>query len=238
MKLIKFTLLALIAVGCQGSGPESETAAKPEASSKPASAANSASSTTESDASEGVVGPDEGFFAGIYLESVFKSSKANPHPALESSIALNSGSVEAFDFAANLQPKRVDLMARIILRAADKDKDGKLSFEEFSALKISPELKGLKGDAVANDFDKELFDAAAGDDNALSKDEIKDLLIKIASQSDLSKMSKAEGKKSLVKSWEEVLKNYDADGDGKLSVDEQNKLRKDRASVLASAAGE
>ncbi|MBC7531092.1 MAG: hypothetical protein H7318_05890 [Oligoflexus sp.] len=229
MKLIYLSFLTWMAFACQEAQPSAEVAAKANADNTPAPA------SVESDSSEGLVGPDEAYFAGVYLDSLFSASQSNPHLTLSSSsLGLkSSGQVEAFDFAANLQPKRMDLMGRILLKLGDKDSDQKLSFAEFSAIKLIPELQGLSGSAKAHAFDKDFFEAAAGEDNLLAESEIQDLLAKTASASDLSKMSKAEMRKALIGGWEKVIKSYDADKDGKASLDEQRKLRKDRALILS-----
>ncbi|MBC7661201.1 MAG: hypothetical protein H7249_16005 [Chitinophagaceae bacterium] len=246
MKLIQLSLLTILAFACQGPAPTPETGATSTttaAQSSSGSAANAklaSASSNVSESSEGVVGPDEAFFAGVYLESVFNASKSNPHPtvSVRGASLASSGTVEAFDFAANLQPKRLELMSSILLKLGDKDGDKNLSFEEFSALKLSPDLKGAAGSVVPNGFDKETFDAAAGDDDLLSAIEIKALLTSVASESSLAKLTKNENRKTVVSDWEKVLKAYDADGDGKLSLDEQAQLRKDRALILAKFSGQ
>lgn len=229
MKLIYLSFLTWMAFACQEARSTAEVATKANADNTPATA------SVESDSSEGLVGPDEAYFAGVYLDSLFSASQSNPHLTLSSSsLSLkNIGQVEAFDFAANLQPGRMDLMGRILLKLGDKDLDQKLSFEEFSAIKLIPELQGLSGSAKSHAFDKDFFEAAAGEDHLLAESEIQDLLLKTASASDLSKMSKAEMRKALIGGWEKVIRSYDADKDGKASLDEQRKLRKDRALILS-----
>src|SRR4051812_43657394 len=61
--------------------------------------------------SEGVVGPDEAFFAEYYLEQVFHYSRENTSPVIESINPLNiaQSGVSAFDFNANFTEHRVQL---------------------------------------------------------------------------------------------------------------------------------
>ncbi len=232
MKLVNLSFLTAIALACQETQTSADNSAKMNGRS---SAAVSASTpANESDSSEGVVGPDEAYFAGVFLESVFKASKTNPHPlAADAGISLkNEGLVEAFDFAANLQPRRLEFMAKILLTLGDKDKDGKLNFEEFSAIQLSPELEGTSGALMGHEFDRELFDTVSADHTLLSEQEIQDLLIRIAGISDLSKMSKQDIRNSLVKGWEKIIASYDTDKDGRPGLEEQRRLRKDRALIM------
>ena len=169
MKLIYLSFLTWMAVACQETQPEAATHASA-ANPSTVVSANASAASTESDSSEGVVGPDEAYFAGVYLDSLFSASQSNPHLTLSSSFMSlkNNGQVEAFDFAANLQPKRMDLMGRILLKLGDKDADGKLSFDEFRSIKLIPDLQGLAGSAKAHAFDKDFFEAAAGEDSLLA----------------------------------------------------------------------
>ncbi|RZA12615.1 MAG: hypothetical protein EOP10_31140 [Proteobacteria bacterium] len=237
MKFIYVSLLACTLVACDNGAvaPKSEITTQ----TKQASADNAPSaSSLESDSSEGVVGPDDAYFAGVYLESVFKVSKANPHPALDSSLSLGKEkSPEAFDFAANLMPKRLNLMSRILISLGDKDKDGSLNLDEFQAVQLAPELQGAV-EAIGHDFDKELFETVAGSDDLLSAEEIKVLLTNVAGQIQLSKLSKKEIRQSLEEGWEKILAAYDENKDGKMSLAEQRKLRKERASILGRFAAE
>ncbi|RYZ60147.1 MAG: hypothetical protein EOP07_01750 [Proteobacteria bacterium] len=236
MKLIYLSFLTWMAFGCQETQPVTEVTAKASGSSEAAAVPTN----NESDSSEGVVGPDEAYFAGVYLESLFKASKANPQLSLsDSGLALSSnGQVEAFDFAANLQPRRMDLMGRILIKLGDKDGDQKLSYDEFGSIKLIPELKGASGAAMGHEFTEELFKAAAGEDGYLSESEIQNLLAKTASASDLSKLSKSDFKKALIGGWEKVIASYDENKDGKASLEEQRKLRKDRALIMSRFTAE
>lgn len=235
MKFICISFLALGLVACSSGAPKAES----EADSKQSNADNAPSaSSLESDSSEGVVGPDDAYFAGVYLESVFKASKANPNPALESSLSLTrEKSVEAFDFAANFQEKRLNFMSGVLLKLGDKDADGELSSEEFLAVQLLPEFKGAS-ESLGHDFNKELFVSIAGDDELLSRDEIGELLVRVASQSQLSKLTKSEIRKSLEQGWKKILSSYDEDKDGKTNLAEQRKLRKERASLVSRFAAE
>jgi hypothetical protein len=231
MKLVYLSFLTWMAFACQETQPVTEVTAKASGTSDAAAVPTN----SESDSSEGVVGPDEAYFAGVYLESLFKASKLNPQLSLsDSGLALsNSGQVEAFDFAANLQPRRMDLMGRILIKLGDKDGDQKLSFDEFKAVKLIPELKGAAGTAMGHEFNEDIFKAGAGEDGYLSESDLQNFLAKTASASDLSKLSKSDFKKALVNGWEKVIAAYDENKDGKASLDEQRKLRKDRQLILS-----
>lgn len=235
MKFITISLMAWGLVACSSAATKTESPVE----SKQSNADNApAASSLESDSSEGVVGPDDAYFAGVYLESVFKASKSNPHPALDNGLSLSKDKpVEAFDFAANFQAKRLKLMSGILMALGDKDKDGQLSSEEFLAIQLMPELQGAS-EAISHEFDKELFDAAAGEDELLSREEIADLLVKVASESQLSKLSKQDIRKALEQGWEKILASYDEDKDGKTSLSEQRKLRKERANLISRFAAE
>jgi len=233
MKLVYLSLLMGISLGCQDTQPSTDMPVKSNGNSL-AATSNAAVSSIESDSTEGVVGPDEAYFAGVFLNSLFKASKSNPFPVLADVGATlrNDSQIEAFDFAANLQPKRVELMAKILLALGNKDADDKLNFEEFSAVQLNSDLSGGSVSTIGHEFNKDLFDAAAGDDTLLSDVEIQELLVKIAGATDLSKMSKQEIRKALVSGWEKVIAAYDANKDGRADLDEQHKLRKDRAALL------
>lgn len=236
MKIVALSLMTWILVACSA-GPDSKSEVTTHSKQANADRAPSPSSL-ESDSSEGVVGPDDAYFAGVFLESVFKASQSNPHPTLNRSLSLGKEkSVEAFDFAANFQAKRLGLMSRILINLGDKDMDRLLSSEEFLAVQLIPELKGSI-EWLRHDFDKELFDAAAGTDDLLSADEIKELLAQVAEHSPLAKLSKKEIRKALESGWEKVLEAYDADKDGKLSLEERKKLRKDRSAIIGRFAAQ
>jgi hypothetical protein len=246
MKFFYLSFVALTLIACDSSTvasrPEVTIQAKHDSAdnspSSPSSSLSSSTSSLESDSSEGVVGPDDAYFAGVYLESVFKVSKANPHPSLDDTLSLGREKApEAFDFAANLMPKRLDLMSRILISLGDKDKDATLSLEEFQAVKLIPELQGAV-EAIGHDFDKEVFETIAGDDSQLSSEEIKVLLVNVAGQVQLSKLSRQEIRQALEQGWKKILAFYDEDKDGKMSLTEQRKLRKERANMLSRFAGE
>lgn len=239
MKFITISFVALTLIACNESAavkPDASTATANTSTSTKASLDNGVDQNTlESDSSEGVVGPDDAYFAGVYLESVFKASRSNPSPALTGGFSLaREKVVEAFDFAANLQPKRLGLMSRIVLELGDKDSDKALSAEEFKAVQLIPELKG--GEAIGHEFSEELFKQIAGEDELLSHEEIKEMLAKLADQSQLAKLSKNEIRKALESGWEKVLLSFDENKDGKVSLEEQRKLRKERASIIGRFA--
>lgn len=235
MKHIIISAAFLLAIGCQESAPENGGGAKSTAN------ANARSSIDEkavvSDSTEGVVGPDEAFFAGFYLQELFElshSSKPIGGLLAAGGARLQESNVQsAFDFGANFQPKRLELMCKALMKTGDANSDAAISAEEWNDLQYNPSLLGMPGDAVSNQFQKEIFDALAGNDDALSMDECKSLLVRSGPLVEQMQTDKSEMRRELLNAWEKILMAYDADKDGKLSLAEQRALRKARAELVS-----
>lgn len=198
--------------------------------------------SAQGDASEGVVGPDEAFFAAFYLEQVFRYSHENPNPALENGTApvVAPASVSAFDFQANFTEQRLRLMSQSLYAHGDLDRDGNLTDGEFANLKIDPTLLGIDGDRVPHSYEQALYLRLAGADDLLQVQECADFLRDIGPiiKSMVDRASAHEQRRLLLHSWEKVLGRYDADQNGSLSLHEQRELRKDRALLISRLTGE
>lgn len=201
-----------------------------------------ASTSAQVDASEGVVGPDEAFFAEYYLEQVFQYSQENANPQTESGAGWNIApqSVSAFDFKANFTEQRLGLMVKSLYLLGDTDGDGALSEREFAALRLDPTLFGVNQEARTHGFGSSFFLRLAGGDELLQTDECLGFLRDIgpAVKEMLDRSTAQEQRRGLVKSWEKVLGRYDADQSGNLSLQEQRELRKDRASLVTRLGAE
>ncbi|HYX35689.1 MAG TPA: hypothetical protein VE954_21545 [Oligoflexus sp.] len=198
--------------------------------------------SAQGDASEGVVGPDEAFFAAYYLELVFRYSQENPSPTVEPGIGVTvaPATVSAFDYLANFTDRRLQLMAQSLFAHGDADRDGSFSESEFANLKLDPSLLGGGSDKVPHAFESALFARVAGHDELVQLDECVDFLRDIgpAVRTMLDRSSAQDQRRLLVKSWENVLGRYDTDQNGSLSLQEQRDLRKDRALLINRLTGE
>ncbi|WP_141734958.1 hypothetical protein [Oligoflexus tunisiensis] len=197
---------------------------------------------TQGDASEGVVGPDEAFFAAWYLDQVFRYSRDYGSPTLDSGFGpmVPAGSVSAFDFQANFTEARLQLMTQSLYAYGDLDRDGQLTEQEFIGLKIDPALLGRDADKISHAFDQAFFLRVAGADELIQIDECAEFLHAIGPmiQEDLDRLTAQEQRRLLIHSWELVLGRYDADQSGSLSLQEQRDLRKDRALLISRLLGE
>ncbi len=227
-----FTLLA----ACQaGQKPQDETVSSPQS-------AVAGADTAVAESSEGIVGPDEAFFAERYLDQVFRYSTENNSPSLEPSVALTRSAPagSAFDFAANFSDKRLGLMVKALYLQGDADKDGALTEAEFSSLKLDPSVLGVSGEALTHSYSETLFARLSGDDALLQADECATFLRDIGSsvKAVLDRQSAQDQRLAVIRAWEKILGRYDADQNGSLSLQEQRDLRKDRTQILGRLLGE
>jgi hypothetical protein len=198
--------------------------------------------STQVHASEGLVGPDEAFFAALYLQQVFQYSRKHSNPAIENGAGrvVAPASVSAFDFQANFTEQRLHLMSQSLYLHGDLDRDGNISESEFASLKIDPTLLGIEGDRLSHGYEQTLFRRLAGADDLLQAEECVDFLRDIGPmiKSMVDHSPAQEQRRRLIKSWEQVLGRYDADQNGSLSLHEQRELRKDRATLISRLIGE
>ncbi|MCX6128967.1 MAG: hypothetical protein NTX25_07870 [Proteobacteria bacterium] len=224
-----YLLIFSLAFACQGAEKSSGDLSTP-------SQPSTNLPTTEVESSEGVVGPDDAFFAENYLESVFEYSHQNPIPDLSQATALTESSrpTGGFDFTANFSEKRLALMSRGIFLIGDADGDNFLSESEFSSLKLDPSSFGVEGSSVSHALSSQIFMNFAGADALLSPGETRKLFRDLGPviKTFVDRNSPHEQRLKLIKSWEKVLARYDADKNGKLSFQEQQMLRQDRAELL------
>lgn len=187
--------------------------------------------------SEGMVGPDDAFFAGLYLEQIFRSSQGQQKPQLNPSLSLaqEHAQVQAFDFAANFSEARLQLMVNTLLQLGDSDKDGALGEAEFLALKLDLSVLGLGKKTVDHQYSRELFQQAAGEQASLDTEGLKSLLRGLAPlvKASIDQKSAKEQRLEVIRAWEKILAQYDADQSGSLNATEQRALRQERSEIMA-----
>lgn len=202
----------------------------------------SATESAQDDASEGVVGPDEAFFAARYLQQVFTYSRTQASPSLDSAprLMVGPGSFSAFDYQANFTEFRLRLMTASLFAQGDLDQDGSLSQTEFMAMKIDPGTLGSPGDKLSHSFDRAFFERTAGTDELLQVYECVNVLqgLGLLMKAELDRIPLQDQSRLLVQAWEKVLGRYDTDQNGSLSLQEQRDLRKDRALLISRLTGE
>lgn len=133
----------------------------------------------------------------------------------------------------DVKPSRLEQMASKLFGELDLDASGTLSLEEF--------LAGPTKLAEDKNFDEEKktriiakmtsdFDTYAGDDKALSSDELKTLLSKVAKRVGHHRAKNHGGrhKERVKQNWDDITAKFDADKDGKLSKSEFAAMRSDR----------
>ncbi len=157
-------LLGFALTACQGQQ-------KPQDEAMPSQEPSTAKA--QGDASEGVVGPDEAFFAAYYLEKVFHFSRENSSPILDadSGLIVGPSSVSAFDYQANFTDNRLRLMSHSLFAQGDQDKDGGLTEAEFASLKLDPATLGAPGEKLSHAYDRGFFERVAGSDEILQIEE-------------------------------------------------------------------
>lgn len=198
--------------------------------------------TAQDDASEGVVGPDEAFFAAHYLENVFHYSRDNtsPHIDPESGWVVGPSSVSAFDYQANFTELRLRIMSYSLFMQGDLDKDGNLTEAEFAGLKLDPWTLGIEGEKLSHSYDRAFFERVSGLDELLQFEECTEFLRDLGPllKAELDRIPLPDQRRQLLQAWEKVLGRYDTDQNGSLNLQEQRELRKDRALLINRLTGE
>jgi len=133
----------------------------------------------------------------------------------------------------DVKPDRLEQMASMLLKELDLDSSGTLSLDEFLAGPTKfAEDKAFDEDKKTKVIEKMTadFNTYAGDDKALSSDELKTLLSKVAKRVGHHRAKNHGGhhKDRVKESWNEISAKYDTDKDGKLSKDEFEAMRSDR----------
>ncbi len=156
--------------------------------------------------------------------------------AIESAYKDESGEVDD-SVMDDLKEERLQKMAEKMMAKLDADSSGSLSEDEYVS---APEKFCGKFSSLPAEVQekikaklKEEFAKNAGDDKLLSVDELKVLLASMAPRVGGHRKGKGHGPgdsshggkhgggdKAPNPSWEEILKKYDKDGDGKLSKEE------------------
>lgn len=130
----------------------------------------------------------------------------------------------------DIREERLTQMAKKLMTELDADASGALSLEEF--------LVGPKKRTVEQDVDEERkaailakmtedFNAYAGDDAQLSEDELKTLLKEVAPRVGHHRQGRFPGgqKERVQKTWEDIVAEFDSDGDGLLSQTEYEAMQ-------------
>ncbi len=208
-----------------------EEAPRPSATAEP--------NQTVEHSSEGVVGPDEAFFAALYLQKAFQLSETLHQPSLNAGMNLTAERVNAFDFAANYTEKRLQLMSHALLRLGDTDGDLRLTEAEFIALKLDLNLFGMGAGSIGHQYHQALFRQLATGNNGLGLDELKTLLRGLAPavKTALDQLSPQDQRLEVLRGWQNVLKTFDKNGDGSLSLEEQRSLREERQQIVSHIQG-
>jgi hypothetical protein len=190
----------------------------------------------EAHSTEAIIGPDEAFFAQVYVQDLFRFSHENAEPKLDASgpLALHDKTGNAFDYGANFSASRLDLMVRGLFASGDADGDRQLSEEEFAGVRFDPALYGAQGEPIAHRYSRRVFSDLAGDDGMLTAAELQDGLRMLGSalKAYVDRQSPHEQRLSLIRAWRGVLQRYDADRDGDLNLSEQRQLRSERAQLM------
>ena len=189
--------------------------------------------------SEGVVGPDEAFFAALYLQKAFQLSQTISKPSLAAGLKLSADRVNAYDFAANYTEKRLELMSHALLQLGDSDGDKRLNEAEFQSLKLDLSLFGLGSGSMGHQYNQEIYRQLTAEGGTLGLDEIKTFLRGLAPavKEVLDQSSAQDQRLEIIRSWQNVLKPYDKNGDGSLSIDEQRNLRVERQAIITHIQG-
>jgi hypothetical protein len=197
---------------------------------------------TQGDSSEGVVGPDEAFFAAYYLQQVFHYSRENSSPVIDpdSGLIVGPSSVSAFDYLANFTETRLRLMSHSLFALGDLDRSGSLEEGEFASLKLDPATLGVDGEKLSHAYDMAFFERVAGSDELLQFEECTGLLRDLGPvlKAEIDRIPLQDQRRQLLQAWEKVLGRYDTDQNGSLSLQEQRELRKDRALLISRLTGE
>ncbi len=160
----------------------------------------------------------------LYLDDAIDSA------AEDSSSSSGSTEEEAAEVEDDVKSDRLVQMAEMLFTRLDTDSSGSLSLEEFL---VGPEKraeeKALDAEKLATIKAKmtEEFNASAGEDKLLSKEELQALLKSAAPRIGRHRHENCPGQKEerIEKSSADLVKEYDKDGDGKLSTEELEALR-------------
>lgn len=191
----------------------------------------SSSSDTASD-SQAVVGPDDAFFVARFLDQIASFTQSAETLELVDVASLPPLPFQsAYDFGANLQDRRLELLAKTLLFLGDKDHDEKLSLPELSALQWSPRTLGSLSETKSLNLGRGSLVSLAGDDGLWDRGEIKFLIRNIAHLLQKSFALSSE-RDACLREWRLLLKSFDRDTDGQLSWEEQQELRAERAKLL------
>jgi Ca2+-binding EF-hand superfamily protein len=163
----------------------------------------------------------------LYLDDVEDSAADESTTATEEDTAVDESVTD------DTKDRRLDQMVDMMFAELDTDESGALSLEEFLAgPQKRAENKEVDEDRQAKMTERmtEDFSNFAGDDTLLSADELKQLLREVAPRVGRHRHKKFPGKhkERVKKSWEEIVTEYDTDGDGKLNQEEFEAMEKDR----------
>lgn len=153
----------------------------------------------------------------------------------------NSGRSDGSEIKDDMKAERIKQMADILIKRLDADVSGSLSLEEYLVGSSKhAEKRGLDEAKLAAIKTKmtEEFNKAAGDDKLLSAAEAEVLLKAAAPRIGQHRKGKPEGQTERVKKIsEDMLKEFDKDGDGKLSETELEAFRAEKCSEMEKFRG-
>ena len=196
---------------------------------------------TDAEKAKGMYGEsmtsDEQAANELYLDDVEDSAAEDEVAGTETESEDIEESVKG-----DMQERRLAQMVEMMMNMLDTDVSGDLTLDEFLVgpgeraddRNIDESLKAKMVEKLTADFTK-----YAGEDLLLTADELAILLKESAPRVGRHRHKKFPGKHKdrLKKSWEDILADYDIDGDGKLSEDEFSAIEKDRKPGHAKRRG-
>lgn len=226
---VAFCLIQLLAVGCSAPATKNR---------ETASAASTDAKTSDSTS----VQESENTEMNQYAAADFALSEALDDPAVPAvapptQVPPDSGSPETLP-CPQLSKALIEKSSNRILSRLDADKSGAVSAEEFSQPKFKQIPEAVKEKFKAHRM--AIFSKFAGDDKSLSQGEIQ-LLVADRFQRVCAHRSQDDNGTHAEKFKEyfaQLFKGIDADGDGKISLEEWHKFQNVQAPSLETRLGE
>ena len=241
-------LLAGILAACQGAEPQAEDTQTGDVSIRHEQVGNQElqSRDGETDVLYAKAGPDDLFFAWLYLQEAV--SLATQPESVDHAMALagvdrisdyqydqdDSLQLSAFDFEMNLADERISLIVASVFAIGDADQDSVLRPEELTELAIDPELFAHYGDRLQFQLESAMISSIAGDDGMIDRGELANFLrVMSGAVSDYrDRLGDQAYRLQLLKSWDGVLSPFDLDHDGHLDSTEYRNFREHRSDKL------
>ncbi len=184
--------------------------------------------------SEARMAPDEIFFAGQYLKLIAQYSHKDSLPNWSEASLKSREDGAVFDFTANFNPDRLELMTQVILQASDSDGDGLLSESEFLSFRWDPQATGALGTSQSWNYGKEVYQKIAAGEAGVTATQLRQWLVAMGPllKHDLDLQGEHSYRLALVRAWEAVLAGHDLNHDGRLDSAEQKLLTQERSKTL------